>query len=112
MNKDEIAGTARNLGGKVQEAAGEAVGDLKAQAQGKVNQAAGAAQDLYGQAREAAEEAGDKVQSAARDVAAAARENSASLERAVRTSMETRPVMTAVVALGVGWLLGRMMHSS
>jgi uncharacterized protein YjbJ (UPF0337 family) len=112
MNKDEIAGTARNLGGTVQEAAGRAGADVKTQVQGTVNQAAGAAQELYGQARETAEEAAAAVQSAAKDAAAAVREQSGSLDQAIRSSVEARPLMTAAVALGVGWLLGRMLHSS
>jgi len=52
MNEDRIAGTARNVGGKVQEGVGRVTGDAKRQADGLVNQAAGAAQDFYGQAKE------------------------------------------------------------
>jgi uncharacterized protein YjbJ (UPF0337 family) len=43
MNEDRIAGTARNVGGKVQEGFGRVTGDAKSQADGLVNQAAGAA---------------------------------------------------------------------
>jgi uncharacterized protein YjbJ (UPF0337 family) len=49
--EDRIAGTARNVGGKVQEGVGRVTGDAKSQADGLVNQAAGAAQDFYGQPR-------------------------------------------------------------
>jgi uncharacterized protein YjbJ (UPF0337 family) len=52
MNEDRIAGTARNVGGKVQEGFGRVTGDAKSQADGLVNQAAGAVQDFYGQAKE------------------------------------------------------------
>ena len=51
MNEDRIMGTARNLGGKVQEGVGRVTGDTKSQVEGIMNQAAGAAQDLYGQAK-------------------------------------------------------------
>ena len=44
MNEDRIAGTARNIGGKVEEGVGRATGDIKEQVQGKLDQAAGAAQ--------------------------------------------------------------------
>jgi uncharacterized protein YjbJ (UPF0337 family) len=49
MDADRFEGTARNIGGKVQEAAGSIMGDAATQLRGKVNQAAGSAQDAYGQ---------------------------------------------------------------
>jgi uncharacterized protein YjbJ (UPF0337 family) len=57
MNEDRIAGTARNMGGKVQEGFGRVTGDAKSQADGLINQAAGAAQDLHGQTKETASDA-------------------------------------------------------
>ena len=54
MNEDRIAGTARNLGGKLEEGVGRVTGDIKEQVQGKLDQAAGAAQDLYGQTADVA----------------------------------------------------------
>ena len=54
MDEDRIAGTARKLGGKVQEDVGRFTGDTQTQIKGMANQAAGTAQDLYGQAADAA----------------------------------------------------------
>jgi uncharacterized protein YjbJ (UPF0337 family) len=68
MYKDRIAGTARNMGGKVQEGFGRVTGDAKSQADGLINQAAGAAQDLYGQAKESASDAAQVVRQGAIDV--------------------------------------------
>ena len=90
MNEDRISGTARNLGGKVEEGFGRTTGDMKTQLQGKLDQAAGAAQDLYGQAADAA------------------RDTAVSFDKWLRTTIETQPYTTAIVALGIGWLLGRM----
>jgi uncharacterized protein YjbJ (UPF0337 family) len=67
MNEDRIAGTARNVGGKVQEGFGRVTGDAKSQADGLVNQAAGAAQDFYGQAKETASDAAQVVRQGAID---------------------------------------------
>jgi uncharacterized protein YjbJ (UPF0337 family) len=97
MDENRVAGTVRNVGGKVEEGFGRVTGDTKTQAEGIVNQAAGAAQDLYGQARDSAA-----------DAAGAARDNAAALEKWLRNSVETQPYTTALVALGIGWLLGRM----
>ena len=41
MNEDRIAGTARNIGGKVEEGVGRATGDIKEQVQGKLDETAG-----------------------------------------------------------------------
>jgi uncharacterized protein YjbJ (UPF0337 family) len=97
MDENRIAGTARNMGGKVEEGFGRVTGDAKTRTEGLVNQAAGAAQDLYGQARDGAA-----------DAAGAARDTAATLEKWLRRTIETQPYTTAVVAIGIGWLLGRM----
>jgi uncharacterized protein YjbJ (UPF0337 family) len=96
MDENRITGTARNLGGKVEEGVGRVTGDAKAQVRGMADQAAGAAQDLYGQARDTAA-----------DAAVAARDSAASLEKWLRRA-ETQPYTAAIVAMGLGWLLGRM----
>jgi uncharacterized protein YjbJ (UPF0337 family) len=90
MDENRISGTTRELSGKAEEVAGRATGNMKAQFQGKLDQAAGAAQDLYGQATDAT------------------RDTAATLDKWLRTTIETQPYTTAIVALGLGWLLGRM----
>jgi uncharacterized protein YjbJ (UPF0337 family) len=40
MNEDRIAGTARNIGGKLEEGVGRATRDIKEQVQGKLDQVA------------------------------------------------------------------------
>jgi uncharacterized protein YjbJ (UPF0337 family) len=54
MDENRFEGTARNVGGKVQEGIGRVTGDARTQAEGVMNQAAGAAQDLYGQTADVA----------------------------------------------------------
>jgi uncharacterized protein YjbJ (UPF0337 family) len=90
MDENRFEGTARNVGGKVQEGVGRVTGNAKTQAEGVMNQVAGTAQDLYGQ------------------TADAARHTATTLDTWLRNSIETQPYTTAIVALGVGWLLGRM----
>jgi len=90
MDENRLSGTARNLGGKAEEGVGRLTGDVKTQLQGKLDQAAGAAQDLYGQ------------------TADAARETAVTFEKWLRNTIETQPYTAAMVALGIGWLLGRM----
>ena len=90
MDENRLTGSTRNLGGKIEEKAGSVVGDARTQVEGTLDQAAGAAQDLYGQ------------------TADAARETAGAFEKWLRTSIETQPYTAALVALGLGWLLGRM----
>jgi uncharacterized protein YjbJ (UPF0337 family) len=97
MDENRVAGTVRNVGGKAEEGFGRVIGDSKTQAEGLVNQAAGAAQNLYGQARDSAA-----------DAAGAARDTAATLEQWLRRTIETQPYTTAIIAVGIGWLLGRM----
>jgi ElaB/YqjD/DUF883 family membrane-anchored ribosome-binding protein len=78
-----------------------AFGDAKKQAGGVADAFSDAAQDVYGQARESAADVVDTASSAARKTVG-------SFEQAIRNTIETQPYTAAVIALGVGWLLGRM----
>jgi len=97
MNEDRIVGTAKNVGGKVEEGIGRATGDFRTQVQGKAKQVEGDLQDLYGQAKDAAASAAQVV-----------RESAGEAEDYVRKLIEQRPYTTAAVALAVGFLIGRL----
>ncbi len=90
MDENRLEGTVRSVGGKVQEGVGHATGDSKAKVEGVLNQARGTAQDLYGQ------------------TADAARQTASTFDSWLRNRIETQPYTTAIAALGIGWLLGRM----
>jgi uncharacterized protein YjbJ (UPF0337 family) len=100
MNQDRVAGTARNIGGQLEEGFGRVTGDVQSQVEGKIKQAAGAAQDLYGQARDAASDAAKAVQ-----------ERAAPVEEAIRNTIENRPYTAVAIALAIGWFIGRMSRS-
>jgi uncharacterized protein YjbJ (UPF0337 family) len=61
MDEDRIAGSAKSWAGKVEGAAGDAVGDADMQASGRVREAAGKVQNLYGQAKDAARDAANSA---------------------------------------------------
>jgi uncharacterized protein YjbJ (UPF0337 family) len=96
MDENRIAGTARNVGGKAEEAFGRATGNAKTETEGTIDRMKGTAQDFYGQARDGAAE-----------VAGSAKNAGASLEQLLRTTIERQPYTATAVALGVGWFLGR-----
>jgi len=78
-----------------------AFGDAKKQASGVADAVTDAAQDVYSEAREAAADVAETAQTAARKTAT-------SFERAIRNTIESQPYTAAAIALGIGWLLGRM----
>ena len=53
MNKDQVTGTAKNIGGKIQEQAGKLVGDKEQQAKGLLHQAEGTVQKKMGDVKDA-----------------------------------------------------------
>ena len=78
-----------------------ALGDAKKQAGEVAGAVSDAAQDVYGQARESAADVVDTANTAARRTAG-------SFEQAIRNTIETQPYTAVAIALGIGWLLGRM----
>jgi ElaB/YqjD/DUF883 family membrane-anchored ribosome-binding protein len=78
-----------------------AFSDAKKQAGNVAGEVQDAAEDLYGQARDSAARVADATTTAARKTAG-------SFERALRNTVETQPYTAVVIALGLGWLLGRM----
>ena len=90
MNEDRLSGTAKSVGGQVEEGVGRATGDVKTQLQGK------ARQDVYGQARETAADAAEALRDAGSEAG-----------DFLRSAIEERPYTTAAIALGIGFLIGR-----
>ena len=100
MDNNRITGTARNVGGKVEEGVGKTLGDLTQEVKGKADQAMGTAQDLYGQAKDTASEAVE-----------AAKQGASEVEDYVRKTIEQRPYTVVVAALCIGWLIGHLGRS-
>jgi uncharacterized protein YjbJ (UPF0337 family) len=99
MDENRVSGTAKNSGGKLEEGLGRVADDARTRVQGvpgQTKQAEGGIQDLYGRAVDGAEDTIDAV-----------RKMPASLDDTMRHYIENNPYMTAAVALGLGWLIGR-----
>jgi len=52
MNKDQVKGKVKDIGGKIQEEVGKAVGSSEQQAKGLSKQVEGKVQETYGDAKE------------------------------------------------------------
>ncbi|MBO0710824.1 MAG: CsbD family protein [Acetobacteraceae bacterium] len=83
---DQFEGTMRELGGKAEDAAGRVAGDTTLQGKGVADQVSGAVQRNYGAVRDVANDGLETLSETIRD----------------------QPLTAIVVALGVGWLLGRL----
>jgi uncharacterized protein YjbJ (UPF0337 family) len=109
MDKDRIAGSAKDFAGKVEGTVGSIAGDAKTQAAGQVREATGTAQNLYGQAKDAARDTTDAVASYAKD----AYENSGDTFRdgsqALAQKVQDNPVGALIVAGGIGFALALLM---
>jgi len=85
MDENRPTGTAKNVGGKIEEGVGRIAGDAQTQLKGQAEQVAGAAEDLYGRAKDA----------------------TASFTDIVQRTVEQQPYTAVAIAVAVGWLLGR-----
>jgi len=106
MDKNRIEGAAKELGGKVQGAFGDAVGSPGNSAEGRVREAEGVAQNLYGQGREAVKDAADEASKYASDVYENAGAYAHEGSRAVRQTVQDRPLSALLIAGIVGFALG------
>jgi len=60
MNKDQIKGKAKDIGGKIQQEVGKAIGSSEQQAKGLNKQAEGKLQKSVGDAKEVVKDLGNK----------------------------------------------------
>lgn len=109
MDNDRIAGSAKDLAGKLEGAVGDIVGDAKTKAAGRVREATGAAQDLYGQAKDVARETTEAAVSYAKN----AYENSSDTFRdgsqAIAKKVQDNPLGSMLIAGGIGFALALLM---
>jgi uncharacterized protein YjbJ (UPF0337 family) len=109
MDKDRIAGSAKDFAGKVEGAVGNIASDAKTQASGRAREAEGTVQNLYGQAKDAARDATDAAVSYAKD----AYDNSGDTFRdgseAVAKKVQDNPLGSLLVAGAIGFALALLM---
>jgi uncharacterized protein YjbJ (UPF0337 family) len=92
MDKDRIAGSAKEWAGKAEGAVGDIAADTDTQAAGRVREAAGKVQDLYGQAKDAAREA---------------TESAAAIAKMVQDNPLGSLLIAGAIGFGLALLIGR-----
>jgi uncharacterized protein YjbJ (UPF0337 family) len=113
MDKDRIAGSAKDFAGKVEGSVGGIAGDAGTQAAGRAREAAGAAQNLYGQAKDAVRGASDAAVGYAKEAYKDTYENSGDTFRdgsqALAKKVQENPLGAILIAGGIGFALALLM---
>jgi uncharacterized protein YjbJ (UPF0337 family) len=109
MDKDRIAGSAKDFAGKVEGAVGDVAGNAQTQAAGRTREAAGTVQNLYGQAKDAARDAGEAAVGYAKDAYANRNETLRDGTEAVAKRVQEQPLGALLIAGGIGFALALMM---
>jgi uncharacterized protein YjbJ (UPF0337 family) len=109
MDKDRIAGSAKDFAGKVEGVVGDATGDAQTQAAGRLREATGTVQNLYGQAKDAARDLGDAASGYAKDAYANSGDTLRDGSEAVARKVQDNPLGSLLVAGGIGFALALLM---
>jgi len=109
MDKDRIAGSAKDFAGKVEGAVGDAAGNAQTQAAGRAREAAGTVQNLYGQAKDAARDATDAAVGYAKDAYENSGERLRDGTQALTQKVQDNPLGALLVAGGIGFALALLM---
>ena len=112
MDKDRIAGSAKDFAGKIEGAVADATGNAQTQAAGRAREAVGSVQGLYGQAKDAARDAGEAAVNYAKDAyqhgGATLRDGS----QVVSKRVQDNPLGALMIAGGIGFALALLMTRS
>ena len=109
MDKDRIAGSAKDFAGRVEGTVGDIAGDAKTQAAGHVREATGTAQNLYGQAKDAAREATDAAVGYAKDTYDSSGDTFRDGSQAIAKKVQDNPLGSMLIAGGIGFALALLM---
>jgi uncharacterized protein YjbJ (UPF0337 family) len=109
MDNDRIIGSAKDFAGKVEGRSGDIAGDIRAQAAGRVREAAGTAQNLYGQAKDTAREATDAAVGYAKDAYENGGDTFRDGSQAIAKKVQENPLGSMLIAGGIGFALALWM---
>jgi uncharacterized protein YjbJ (UPF0337 family) len=109
MDKDRIAGPAKDIAGKVEGAVGDMTGNAQTQAAGRAREATGSVQNLYGQAKDAARDAGEAAVGYAKDAYENSGETLRDGSQVVAKRVQDNPLGALLIAGGIGFALAMLM---
>ena len=107
VDTDRITGAARELGGKVQGAVGDAVGSNRHSVEGRLREAQGTAETLYGQAKDAVRHAAVEVSDRAAEAYDRSRHAAWEGHQASVAWPHASLILAGLVGFGLGFLVSR-----
>jgi len=119
VDQNRETSSEKSGGGKGPENSGRTTADTKAQNGGVLDQATGKAVEAYTQVKDAAMDAATSMQKGAKDAVSTMQKSASEASGAVqegvkeaddymRRLIEERPYTVALMALGIGWVVGRI----
>ncbi|MCJ2072973.1 CsbD family protein [Methylobacterium sp. J-030] len=108
VDTNRITGAAREFGGKVQGAIGDAAGSHRASIEGRLNEAQGTAENLFGQAKDAVHHAVDTVAHQAEDAYDQGRHYAWKGHQKSVEWPHASLVVAGLVGLGLGLLISKL----
>jgi len=109
MDKDQIAGSVKDIAGKVEGAVGDMADNAQAQAAGRVREAAGTVQNLYGQAKDTARDASGTAAGYAKNAYENSGETLREGSEVVAKKVQENPLGALLIAGGIGFALAMLM---
>jgi uncharacterized protein YjbJ (UPF0337 family) len=109
MDKDRIAGSAKDVAGKIEGALGDMTGNGQTQAAGRAREAAGSVQNLYGQAKDAARDAGEAAVNYAKDAYEHSGDTLRDGSQVMAKRVQDNPLGALLIAGGIGFALALLM---
>jgi uncharacterized protein YjbJ (UPF0337 family) len=107
MDKDRIAGAAKDVAGKIESVIGSATSDARTEASGRAREASGTVQNLYGQAKDAVRDASDAATNYAKDALDSDVYRDGT--QAITDKVRDNPLGALLVAGGIGFALALLM---
>jgi uncharacterized protein YjbJ (UPF0337 family) len=106
MDKDRIAGAAKDVAGKAEGAFGKVTDDTGTEISGRAREAAGTVQNAFGQAKDAMRDIGETAGSYAQDALDAGSDYYRDGSRAVAAKIKEQPLTALLAAGAIGFTLG------
>lgn len=105
MDENRFEGSVRNIGGKLEEVAGNLTGDTKLKVDGTMDRMAGSAQNAYGRAKDSVGDAVDSVLNQTGDIGASMLDQIEEVGDYLAEQVDARPILSLLLAAGVGFLI-------
>jgi uncharacterized protein YjbJ (UPF0337 family) len=106
MDKDRIAGAAKDIAGKAESAFGKVTDDPETELSGRAREAAGTAQNAFGQAKDAVRDLGEAASNYAQDALNVGNDYYRDGSRAVAAKIREQPLTALLAAGAIGFTLG------